>query len=130
MPNSWWSRMIRSQALQRTTPSSAGIGPSSTRRARNALCSFVSLPGYTLLMILSGPCSLNRITQSRSVCRSMPPHLCGFLPCGAVEHLELPTTTRLRCILYPLRDLPNVTAPIAVRTAMARPMANDPPLPP
>ena len=54
----------------------AGIGPSSTRRARNALCSFVTLPGApgdTLLMRPSGPCSLNRITQSRSVCRSMPP---------------------------------------------------------
>jgi hypothetical protein len=77
-PNSWWSRMIKSQALQRTTPSIAGIEPSSTRPARNALCSPVSLsgaPGDDLLMRPSDPCSLNRITQSRGVCRSMPPIL-------------------------------------------------------
>src|SRR5678815_5033484 len=45
MPNSSCSRIIRSQARQRTTPWTAGIGPSSTRRARNTLCSLLSLPG-------------------------------------------------------------------------------------
>jgi hypothetical protein len=62
MPNSWWSRMIRSQALQRTTPSIAGIGPSSTRPARNALCSPVSLPGAPgdeLSMRPSGPLAVH-----------------------------------------------------------------------
>ena len=44
--------MIRSQALQRTTPSIAGIGPSSTRTARNALCSPVSLPGAHAIVLL------------------------------------------------------------------------------
>ena len=93
MPNSWWSRMIKSQALQRTTPSSAGIGPSSTRRARNALCSFVSLPGApgdTLLMRPSGPYSLNRITQSRSVCRSMPPVFAASCRADGLTSLEVP----------------------------------------
>jgi len=36
MPNSSCHRMIRSQARHRTTPWTAGIGPSSTIRARNA----------------------------------------------------------------------------------------------
>src|SRR5215470_4214757 len=70
--------MIRSHARQRTTPCTAGIGPSSTIRERNALCASVSLlgpPGDGLLPRPSHPCSLNRITQSRNVCRSMPPIL-------------------------------------------------------
>src|SRR5271157_3527981 len=55
--------MIKSQARQRTTPWIAGIGPSSTIRARRALCSVVSLagaPGEGMLISPSGPCSLNR----------------------------------------------------------------------
>src|SRR5215813_10366153 len=62
--------MMRSHARQRTTPWIAGIGPSSTIRARKALCLELSLggtPGEGILMRPSGPCSLNRITQSRSV---------------------------------------------------------------
>src|SRR5262249_5914356 len=55
----------------------AGIGPSSTMRARKALCLELSLggtPGEGILMRPSGPCSLNRITQSRNPChRSWPP---------------------------------------------------------
>src|SRR5262245_51102708 len=57
-------------ARQRTTLWIAGIGPSSTIRARKALCLELSLggtPGEGILMRPSGPCSLNRITQSRSV---------------------------------------------------------------
>src|SRR6516162_6308854 len=57
-------------ARPRTTPWIAGIGPSSTIRARKALCLELSLggtPGEGILMRPSGPCSLNRITQSRSV---------------------------------------------------------------
>src|SRR6516162_553516 len=52
--------------------------PSSTIRARNARCpllSFAGAPGAGTLIRPSGPCSLNRITQSRSVCRSIPPTL-------------------------------------------------------
>ena len=52
------------------TPCTAGIGPSSTTRLRNARCSassFGGTPGEGLLMRPSGPCALNRITQSRSV---------------------------------------------------------------
>src|SRR5215470_15520113 len=69
-PNSSCSRMIRSHARQRTTPWIAGIGPSSTILARKALCLELSLggtPGEGILMRPSAPCSLNRITQSRSV---------------------------------------------------------------
>src|SRR3981189_449245 len=44
-PNSSCSRMIRSQARQRTTPWIAGIGPSSTIRRRKALCVSPSLGG-------------------------------------------------------------------------------------
>jgi hypothetical protein len=68
--------MIRSPARQRTTPWIAGVGPSSTIRARNALCSSSSLagaPGEAIFIRPSGPCSLKRITQSRSVWRSIPP---------------------------------------------------------
>jgi hypothetical protein len=64
------SRMIRSHARQRTTPWIAGIGPSSTRRARKASCMALSLggtPAEGILMRPSAPCSLKRITQSRSV---------------------------------------------------------------
>src|SRR5262245_16196011 len=73
--NSSCSRMIRSQARQRTTPWIAGSGPSSTIRARKALCvsSLAGVPGEGMLMRPSGPFALNRITQSRSVRRSMPP---------------------------------------------------------
>src|SRR5207245_10596967 len=69
-PNSSCSHMIRSHARQRTTPWIAAIGPSSTIRARKALCIALSLggiPGEGILMSPSAPCSLNRITQSRSV---------------------------------------------------------------
>ena len=69
-PNSSCNRMIRSHARQRTTPCTAGIGPSSTSRARNARCFLPSLggtPGEGMLMRPSAPCSLNRITQSRNV---------------------------------------------------------------
>ena len=62
--------MIRSHGRQRTTPYTAGIGPSSTSRTRKALCFLPSLggtPGEGMLMRPSGPCSLNRITQSRNV---------------------------------------------------------------
>src|SRR5262249_58290289 len=55
---------------QRTTPWIAGIGPSSTRRARKASCMALSLggaPGEGILMRPSAPSALNRITQSRSV---------------------------------------------------------------
>jgi glutamate synthase (NADPH/NADH) small chain len=55
---------------RRTTPSTAGIGPSSTSRARNARCFLPSLggmPGEGMLMRPSGPCSLKRSTQSRNV---------------------------------------------------------------
>src|SRR6059058_6052358 len=65
--------MIRSQARQRTTPWTAGIGPSSTIRRRKALCVSSSLggaPGEGMLMRPSGPCWLNRITQSRNVWRA------------------------------------------------------------
>ena len=75
-PNSSCSRMIRSQARQRTTPWIAGIGPSSASRRRKALCVSSSLggaPGEGMLMRPSGPCSLYRITQSRNVWRSIPP---------------------------------------------------------
>src|SRR6266540_1563781 len=50
--------MIRSHARQRTTPWTAGIGPSSTIRARKALCVASSLggtPGEGMLMRPSGP---------------------------------------------------------------------------
>ena len=73
--NSSYSRMIRSQARQRTTPWIAGVGPSSTIWARNALCSsstWRSAWGSNVYQA-SGPCSLKRITQSRSVWRSIPP---------------------------------------------------------
>jgi hypothetical protein len=58
MPNSSCSRMIRSQARHRTTPWTAGIGPSSTILARNARCVASSLrgtPGDGMLMRPSGP---------------------------------------------------------------------------
>src|SRR6266567_977420 len=67
--NSSCSRMIRSQARHRTTPWTAGIGPSSTMRARKARCVASSLggtPGEGMLKRPSGPCLLNRITQSLS----------------------------------------------------------------
>ena len=114
MPNSSCSRMIRSQARQRTTPSTAGIGPSSTRRVRNALCSSVSLPGAPgedLLTRPSGPCALNRITQSRSVWRSMPPI---FAACSR----ELPSSTaaiassRRACAAFFTRCATRRTSPL------------------
>src|SRR5215471_7129945 len=49
-----------------TTPWIAGIGSSSTIRARKALCLELSLggtPGEGILMRPSGPCSLNRIIR-------------------------------------------------------------------
>ena len=58
-----------------------GIGPSSTIRRRKALCMSSSLggaPGEGMLMRPSGPCSLNRITQSRNVWRSIHRLRCFF----------------------------------------------------
>ncbi len=55
--------------FRHTYGSTAGIGPSSTSRTRNALCVLPSLggtPGEGMLMRPSGPCLLNRITQSRN----------------------------------------------------------------
>ena len=71
----------------------AGIGLSSTRRARNALCSFVTLPGApgdTLLMRPSGPCSLNRIiAASADPCRRSLRLLAVRRRRGAVMHVML-----------------------------------------
>ncbi len=55
-PNSSCSRMIRSQARHRTTPWTAGIGPSSTMRARKARCVASSLGGTPGEGMLKRPC--------------------------------------------------------------------------
>src|SRR5215469_7424790 len=131
IPNSACNCMIRSHARHRTTPCTAGIGPSSTSRARNTLCSSPSLggaPGEGMLVRPSGPCSLNRITQSRNVWRSIP-------PISAASSREAPSRTaaiassRRACAASFARLANRRTSPAvkSVRTATAWPMANDPP---
>src|SRR6516165_7759324 len=131
IPNSACNCMIRSHARQRTTPCTAGIGPSSTSRERKTLCSSLSLggaPGEGMLVRPSGPCSLNRITQSRNVWRSIPPIL-------AASFREAPSRTaaiassRRACAASFARLANRRTSPAvkSVRTATAWPMANDPP---
>src|SRR5271168_5540686 len=47
---------------------------------------------------------------------------------AAVEHRrDRKQSARLRRILHPLRNPPNIAARTVLRTTMARPMANDPP---
>ena len=122
MPNSWWSRMIRSQALQRTTPSIAGIGPSSTRRARNALCSFVSLPGApgdALLMRPSGPCSLkpdHPVAASADPCRRSSRLL-------AVRRPPTPQTGFARGRFFTSKSRPQRCAPSVRGSGFRRPSA-------
>src|SRR6266571_7399858 len=67
---------FKSTQRQRTTPSFSGSGPASTSWRKSSSCSLESVrgrPDGLMLISPSGPRSLKRCTQSRSVWRSMPP---------------------------------------------------------
>jgi len=93
-----------------------GIGPSFTIRARKARCLSSSLggtPGEGMLMRPAGPCSLKRITQSRSVWRSIPPILAASsreAPSSTAANRQQPA--RLRDILRALRKPANLAGRI------------------
>src|SRR5205807_10460627 len=66
----------RSISRQRTTPSTAGIGPLSIAAfsaARWVSFSFEGWPGALRSISPSGPRALNLITQSRTICNVTPP---------------------------------------------------------
>src|SRR6476620_2547187 len=114
--NSSYSRMIRSQARQRTTPWIAGVGPSSTLRARNALCSSSSLagaPGEAIFIRPSGPCSLKRTTQ---VPQRLAVHTTSFrrlFPrCSVEDRSDRQKPTCLRRVLRPFGQTANFGARI------------------
>src|ERR1700680_3119860 len=68
--NSSQIHWTKSTSRQRTTPWTAGIGPSSTIRARARRCSALSKggwPGAFLSIRPVGPSALNRMTQSRTI---------------------------------------------------------------
>jgi len=67
---------LRSTQRQRTTPSVSGSGPVATSCLSTPFCSSdnrAGRPGGLMSISPSGPCWLKRCTQSRSVCRSIPP---------------------------------------------------------
>jgi hypothetical protein len=117
MSNSWWSRMIKSQALQRTTPSSAGIGPSSQGERGILyvrLSAFPARPAH-LVDETVRPLLVEPDHPIPRVCRFMPSN-----PCGAVEHgRNYQRLTRLRCIL--------IRCAIRRRHSSYSPLANDHP---
>ena len=77
-PNVSAMTRLRSTRRQRTTPSRSRSGPASTILANVANCSADRRdfgPSVQLSKRPSGPAALKRCTQSRSVCRSIPPIL-------------------------------------------------------
>ena len=114
-PNSSCSRMIRSQARQRTTPWIAGIGPSSTIRRRKALCMSSSLGGAPGEGIAIGatvrPLPLNRITQSQQRLGdpSDPTSLLLTRQPRRSTADQAPEAFALAPILRALRNPPNLT---------------------
>src|SRR5262245_23083500 len=75
-PNLLSTSQTRSLQRQRTTPSRARSGPSATMSFSAAFCfteSLLGRPGEVSLISPSMPRLLKACTQSRSVCRSIPP---------------------------------------------------------
>jgi hypothetical protein len=112
-PHSSCCRMIRSHACQRTTPWTAAIGPFSTRRTRNRLCSSVSLqgpPGDGLFTTLSG------LLFPGPAASDVP-----FRPflCEAPSSIAAIASSRRACAAFADR-VPNRSDRIRVRLARAR----------
>ncbi len=79
----------RSTRRQRTTPSTARSGPVSTIPANSACCAAdtrLGFPGRRLSFSAAGPRAFQRCTQSRNVCRSIPPDPGRFRPAHPVQH--------------------------------------------
>src|SRR5258708_19759271 len=122
--------MIRSHARQRTTPWIAGIGPSSTIRARKALCVSLSLGGSTgrrnvdqtirpLLVETDHPVP-QRLAVHARVRRRLPPR-------APIEHGgDRQQPARLRGVLLLLRQQANLRR----RTANSHPKLPSPNQPP
>ena len=108
--------MIRSHARQRTTPWTAGIGPSFTIRARKALCVSSSLggtPGEGILMRPSGPLLVEPDHPIPQCLTIHPADLRRVFPRGAVKHSrDRQQSSRLRGILCAFRKLANLAGRI------------------
>src|SRR5215472_17793127 len=111
-PNSSYSRMMRSHARQRTTPWIAGIGPSSTIRARKALCLELSLRRHSRRRDIDETVRSLLVEPDHPVSQRLTIHATDrgrLFPRGAVEHSRnRQQPSRLRSIFRSLGKTANL----------------------